>query len=157
MFCNRCGAQLQPDYVACPKCGRLLRTPVGGTGRLDGHVRTLSILWMIMGGIFVLPAVWLLLFGGGARFMVHNREPFAPLFPLFITLAGGTLVILAAGGICVGLGLQQRQAWARMAAIVLGVLALFHPPLGTALGVYTLWVLLPDDHGAQYRSMGQSL
>lgn len=156
MFCNRCGAQLQPDYVACPKCGRILGTPGSGARRgLDGHVRTLSILWMIIGGLFLLPAVWLLLFGSGARFMIHSREPFAPLFPLFITLAGGTLVILAAGGICVGLGLQQRLAWARLAAIVLGVLALFHPPLGTALGVYTLWVLLPDDHGAQYRSMSQ--
>src|SRR6266852_3303715 len=43
---------------------------------------------------------------------------------------------------CVGWGLLQRQPWARTIAIVLGILALFHPPFGTALGIYTLWVLL---------------
>jgi hypothetical protein len=30
------------------------------------------------------------------------------------------------------------------------VLALFHPPLGTALGVYSLWVLLADEGGNEY-------
>jgi hypothetical protein len=49
------------------------------------------------------------------------------------------------GGVCVGLGLMQRAPWARTAAIVLGVLALFHPSFGTASGVYSLWVLLGDE------------
>jgi len=65
-------------------------------------------------------------------------------------VAGGSLTILAAGGVCVGLGLIQRRAWARITAIILGGLALFHPPFGTALGTYTLWVLLADKHGDQY-------
>jgi hypothetical protein len=30
------------------------------------------------------------------------------------------------------------------------VLALFHPPFGTALGIYTLWVLLSDENGSEY-------
>jgi hypothetical protein len=60
-------------------------------------------------------------------------------------------VILAAGGMCVGLGLMQRAPWARMAGIILGALALFHPPFGTALGVYSLWVLLADENGDEYR------
>jgi hypothetical protein len=36
---------------------------------------------------------------------------------------------------------------------VLAILALFHPPFGTALGIYTLWVLLSDEGGAEYRRM----
>jgi hypothetical protein len=34
--------------------------------------------------------------------------------------------------------------------IVLAFLALFHIPLGTALGIYTLWVLLPEGTDAEY-------
>jgi len=34
--------------------------------------------------------------------------------------------------------------------IVIGILAIFHPPFGTALGIYTLWVLLPADAAAEY-------
>jgi hypothetical protein len=55
--------------------------------------------------------------------------------------------------VCVGWGLMQHQPWARIAAIVLGVLAIFHPPLGTALGIYTLWVLLADEGGLEYQRM----
>ena len=46
---------------------------------------------------------------------------------------------------------MQRAPWARTAGIILGVLALFHPPFGTALGVYSLWVLLADENGEEYR------
>jgi hypothetical protein len=58
---------------------------------------------------------------------------------------------VGAGGILVGWGLMRRQPWARIVAIVLGVISLFHPPIGTALGIYTLWVLLADEGGLEYR------
>ena len=46
---------------------------------------------------------------------------------------------------------MQREPWARMLAIVLGVLNLFDLPFGTALGIYTLWVLLPAESEREYR------
>jgi hypothetical protein len=153
MFCNRCGMEMQPGLAACPECGRRIGDVVRGVAqsRLERHLRTLGILWMAIGGLFLVPAVGLMVFGRGVRFVVHEREPLAGIFPLLLYLAGGSLVILAAGGWCVGMGLIQKQPWARVAAIGLGILALFHPPLGTALGVYTLWVLLADEHGEEYR------
>jgi len=51
---------------------------------------------------------------------------------------------------------MQHRPWARVTALILGVLALFHPPFGTALGIYTLWVLFGDDQGVQYRSMARA-
>ncbi|MFY9559434.1 MAG: hypothetical protein WAQ52_04300 [Terriglobales bacterium] len=45
---------------------------------------------------------------------------------------------------------MRHQPWARISAIVLGILALFHPPLGTALGIYTLWVLFSNNAGPEY-------
>jgi hypothetical protein len=77
--------------------------------------------------------------------------------PLLLYVGAGTLLILAAGGVCVGLGLMQRRPWARAAAIILGVLAILHPPFGTALGIYTLWVLLADEHGDEYRFLTRSV
>ena len=38
-----------------------------------------------------------------------------------------------------------------MLALVLGFLALIDVPLGTALGVYTLWVLLPERSEEEFR------
>jgi hypothetical protein len=51
---------------------------------------------------------------------------------------------------------MNHERWARTTAIVIGILALFHPPFGTALGIYTLWVLLPGESAAEYDRMSQA-
>jgi hypothetical protein len=158
MFCNRCGTALQPGSEACPACGRRLGDPTGEVAhrRLQGHLETLGALWMALGALFLIPAIALFLFGGGIHFVLRGREPLQGLFPIFVYLVGGTFTILAAGGVCVGLGLMQRRPWARTIGIILGVLALFHVPLGTALGIYTLWVLLADENGEEYRYLARA-
>ena len=37
-----------------------------------------------------------------------------------------------------------------MLVLVVAILSLLHFPLGTILGIYTLWVLLPAHSGAEY-------
>jgi len=158
MFCNRCGAELQPDFVACPRFGRRIGDLVSAIAqsRLEHHLHTLGVLWMVIGGLFLIPAVGLMLFGRGVHFIIHRQEALPGVFPLFLYIAGSALLILAAGGVCVGLGLMQRQSWARTVGIILGVIALFYFPMGTALGVYTLWVLLADGHSDEYRYPAQT-
>lgn len=153
MFCSRCRTEREPGLRACPGCGRRIGEAVTAVAfsRLDRHLQTLATLWIVVGGLFLIPAIGLMVFGRAAHFVVYGREPLPGLFPLLLLVAGGSLGILGAGGVCLGVGLMQRQAWARVAGIILGVLALFHPPLGTALGVYTLWVLLADEGGDEYQ------
>ncbi len=50
-----------------------------------------------------------------------------------------------------GYGLLKVRPWARVPSIVLGFLALLHIPLGTALGIYTLVILLPSEAGREYQ------
>ena len=67
----------------------------------------------------------------------------------------GDLVTSGAVGFVAGWGLLNREPWGRVLALVLGFIALIHVPLGTALGIYTLWVLLPanaEDEYAKYRA-----
>lgn len=156
MFCNQCGTQLQPEFNVCPKCGRPLNATSGvvvasSRERLERHLRILGILWVVLGALFLLPSLFFMGIGGVAHSFIPFEAGFAREFgPLVLFMLGGTLLILGAGGILVGWGLMKHQAWARIAAIVLGVLALFHPPFGTALGIYTLWVLFSDDAGTEY-------
>jgi hypothetical protein len=159
MFCNRCGTELPLGSDTCPKCARRIGDPLraGAQSRLQRHLGTLSVLWMILGGLFLIPALGLMFFGGSVHFVIRNSEPWAGMFPLFAYIAGSTMTILAAGGICVGLGLRERRPWARTVAIILGVLALFHPPFGTALGIYTLWVLLADERGDEYGYLARTM
>ncbi len=54
-------------------------------------------------------------------------------------------VVLSAPGIIGGFGLLRRKNWARITLIILGFLNLINLPFGTALGIYTLWVLLREE------------
>jgi len=51
------------------------------------------------------------------------------------------LTLLALPGIVAGYGLLKRRSWGRILAVVIGVLGLVNFPIGTAIGIYTLWVL----------------
>ena len=52
-------------------------------------------------------------------------------------------------------GLFEREPWARFLGLALGFLALLRFPFGTALGIYTLWVLLPETSGKEYERLAQ--
>jgi hypothetical protein len=71
----------------------------------------------------------------------------------FLTIIGGVIVLKAALGFVAGWGLLQREHWGRTAALVVGFVSLFNVPIGTALGVYTLWVLLPTQSDDDYRAL----
>jgi hypothetical protein len=61
-----------------------------------------------------------------------------------VTLVFATLSFL------VGFSLMTRKPWGRTLAIVVAILQLIKIPFGTALGIYTLWVLAPATSGAEY-------
>ena len=64
--------------------------------------------------------------------------------------AGVVLAMFGVLHLVLAWGLFERESWARTLGLVLGFLALLRFPLGTALGIYTLWVLLPQESGMEY-------
>jgi hypothetical protein len=52
------------------------------------------------------------------------------------------LVLTAVPGILGGIGLLRGKSWARILVSVLAIFDLLDFPVGTAISVYTLWVLL---------------
>ena len=158
MFCNACGSELQAGFNICPKCGRPIGDAVSYVTRtrLQNHLPTLGMLWIVAGALFLIPALILLFISGAVDFLIHQNAIARVLGPLVLTLIGGSILLVAVGGILVGWGLRNREPWARTTAIVLGILAIIHPPFGTALGIYTLWVLLSDDGGVEYRKLASA-
>ncbi|MEZ4633730.1 MAG: hypothetical protein R2856_01910 [Caldilineaceae bacterium] len=58
----------------------------------------------------------------------------------------GFLVALGLPGIfSLGIGLLMRKSWGRYLAIIVGILNLPNLPIGTALGIYSLWVLFKTE------------
>ena len=116
--------------------------------RISGHVRLLGILWLALSVFRLLPGVLLWsFFRHGGAFL-----PFG--VPMFVhgllRIVGMLFLASAAIGIVAGWGLLERQPWARTLAIVVAFVNLLDMPFGTALGVYTLWVLLPAESEKEY-------
>ena len=55
------------------------------------------------------------------------------------------LVVLSLPGIVGGLGLLRGKEWARIWVLILSVLNLFNIPIGTAIGIYSIWVLIQEE------------
>ena len=92
MFCNRCGTDTQAGGGVCPRCGRHIGDPVGevAQSRLERHLHTLGILWMAIGGLFLIPAAGMMVFGRGLHFVLNHGEPWPEFFQLLVYVAGST-------------------------------------------------------------------
>ena len=157
MFGVRCGATLQPEQSYCPACGKPVATvplmPV--QSRLAGHMRLLAILWFAVSAFRMLPGIFLLtMFGPDNRFLPANVPGFVNGI---LQTVGYVLIIGAAAGLIAGWGLLERQPWGRTLAIVLGAFSLIDLPFGTALGIYTLWVLLPAESAVEYQRTARAV
>jgi hypothetical protein len=162
MFCDGCGGAVQPGQAYCSRCGKqivgtviAMPTP---TGRVHAHVHLLGLLWLALSAFNVVGGLILLVLG--TTFFPHLRNmtnlpqdvPVGFFSALFCTL-GALVLTKAACGFFAGWGLLKRHDWARVLALVLSFISLFNIPFGTALGVYTMWVLLPSDSQREYDTL----
>jgi hypothetical protein len=56
-------------------------------------------------------------------------------------VAIGVTVLTTLPALIGGIGLLKKQPWARVLLFVVAVFELFSFPIGTAVGIYTLWAL----------------
>lgn len=167
MFCNSCGATLHSDQRFCASCGKQVVAappppaslpPLAVGSRLARHLRMLGIFWIAFSALRVLKGGGHILGAGVVRRMGHGwfgplgwGWPAGDILPSILSFTAMCLLALAVAGLAAGWGLMERRSWARTLAVILGILALFDPLLGTALGIYTLWVLLPAQAEQEYR------
>lgn len=124
--------------------------------RVARHITLLAVLWIARGALHFLGAAGAFVAG---RFILPRILPSFPLAGLVeasLAISTGVLVIGGAACLATGLGLMQRESWGRPLALVMGFLALLSVPFGTALGIYTLWVLLPAPADTEYRRMSRA-
>jgi hypothetical protein len=119
------------------------------------HVDLLGLLQLAWGGVGLLLAASLLLLALGAAAIARSGSG-DPL------TAGATALLFVVFAAAVALG-GWANAWAgravrryrpqgRTAALLLGVMNLFVLPFGTALAIYTFWVLMHNDARAFFEA-----
>jgi hypothetical protein len=173
-FCSNCGAPVQaapvqgapPVYAAPPPAGyaappaQYVAPPHAFyEARVSQHVHTLGILWCVYGAYRALAGIVAMMFlmgvatpgfmgGMGSRGM--SFMPFAPVMGGLAAVAGVFILFSSVLAFVTGYALMTRRPWGRTIGIVAAILSLIKIPFGTALGIYTLWVLAPTASGMEY-------
>ena len=168
MVCQSCGSPVEGAF--CSKCGAPLPAPpppiygvpqpIMVAPRVQQHLQMLGIFWCVYGAYRALTGIIAALilmgistpgfFGG---FGSPRGLPFMPFAPWMGGLATLVVVLTSIGAVldlATGVSLLMRKSWGRILAIVIAILSLIKIPFGTALGIYTLWVLAPSASGAEY-------
>ncbi|MBL7967968.1 MAG: hypothetical protein JNK09_13280 [Prolixibacteraceae bacterium] len=62
-------------------------------------------------------------------------------------------IVISIPGILAGMGLYKRKEWARILTLVLSVIEIFSFPFGTAIGIYSIWVLIQPETIAEFNKV----
>lgn len=115
------------------------------------HVKVLGVLYLVMSGIGLLFALLIFFALGTAASIVgmsaspEDAAVAMPILGITGTALSALLLILSLPGLITGWGLLKLRPWARIVGIVLAVISLLNFPIGTAIGIYGLWVLLTKE------------
>jgi hypothetical protein len=111
---------------------------------MEKHVTVLGILYIAFSALGLLLAIIIFTAVVGGGIISGDSEAIAitsivgPAVALFF-------VLLSTPGLIGGIYLLTHRPWARILVLVLGFLNLIEIPIGTALGIYTIWVLFKDE------------
>ena len=152
---------MQPGQGFCSKCGKRIVGSVSLMqplpGRVQEHVRLLGLFWIAFAAFNTIGSIILYVLAN--TLFAHMRELGAPPAPTFFLrpLLSVVAILLLAKAVCgfiAGWGLLHHEPWARVVTLVLAFISLFtNIPFGTALGIYTMWVLLPSRSEQEYDAL----
>lgn len=162
MYCSGCGQALAQGQAFCPNCGRpaapmtpIAPPPVPGFEiQLDsyaGKIKALGILWFVYAGLSLLAGVVglafmrAMFFHGFGTWMhpwMHGGPSPTWIFPAILPFLWVFVVLRVALAVAAGWGLLEHAQWGRIVAIIAAIFSLIKFPFGTALGIFTLIVLL---------------
>jgi hypothetical protein len=78
-----------------------------------------------------------------ARFVEESEiADFLPLIAIWILVF---LLVISTPSLIGGFGLLMKKYWARYVVLIFSMFQIFNFPVGTAIAVYTIWVLVQDD------------
>lgn len=124
---------------------------------MEKHIKLVAVLNIVYRSILIVGSIALFIiaavFGRIMDFVERNGDLRADdvprelldIVPIILVVIGVILAVISIIAIIGSVGLMRKQEWGRITLIVVSVFNLMHIPVGTALGVYTLWVILNEE------------
>jgi hypothetical protein len=111
---------------------------------MENHITAVGVLSIGLSVLGILIGAFIFVLLAGIGYVVQDEEA-APVLAIVGFFVGLVLVILAIPGIIGGIGLLKRREWARILVLITSAFHLLNFPIGTAIGGYSIWVLVNAD------------
>ncbi len=117
---------------------------------METHKRILGILFIISGSVQILIMLILsTLFSILLPYILEHAQVdeqwiLVWIVPFTRIITFGVILLFAVPSIIGGIALLYKKIWALTLVLVLGCFKLFTFPIGTAIGIYTIWVYSED-------------
>jgi hypothetical protein len=125
---------------------------IGQENNMQQHIKILGVLNIVWGAMGAFAGLAIMLIFGVAFGIVGSasyQQPGASVALPIIAIIGGAisifLLLISVPAIIAGIGLIRFRPWARVLSIIISALHLLNIPIGTALGIYGLWVLFSQE------------
>ena len=118
--------------------------------KLDGHKKVLGILYVIsvvftVVAIILIKSILSIVFSFALdEANPHDRKIVDMILSIVQVLPYLLLIFISLPTLIAGIGLLTRQRWAPLFALIMGCFKLFSFPIGTAIGVYSIWIYSED-------------
>lgn len=111
---------------------------------MQSQVKIVGWMYIILGVFGFLSALCTaaIVFGGG---LISGDETAITTTGIIALVMVGLAFLFSIPGLITGIGLLKFKGWARILAMILGILSLPAFPIGTALGIYVLYVMFDSD------------
>jgi hypothetical protein len=124
---------------------------------MEKHITLVGILNIVYSGFALIGSLVLFAVGFGFRYIMEIAVRMDPhgvhelpaevfnIVPIVLTFIGAIILLVSIAGIIGAIGVIKRKEWGRITVLVISFFHLIHIPLGTILGVYSIWALLNDE------------
>jgi ABC-type tungstate transport system substrate-binding protein len=118
--------------------------------RLDGHKKILGILYVVSAvltitGMILVKAILSIVFSFVLdEANADDRRVIEMVLSLMQVLPYLIIIFFSIPTLIAGVGLLTKQRWATLFALIMGCLKLFSFPIGTAIGIYAIWIYSED-------------
>ena len=111
---------------------------------MDTHIKVVGLINIVFGilGLMAAGIVFIAVAGGG---LLSGDEEAILITSIVATSVSSVIAIFSIPEIIAGWGILKMKSWGRILGIVISVLDLLAFPIGTAFGIYGLWVLLNEE------------
>jgi len=113
--------------------------------RMKKHVTVVGALQIGFSILWLIGAIVIFFVFNFARGFVENDDVAGTVLKVMGIVLPVFLGTIATLGLVGGIALLSYKSWARILTIVVSALGCFNIPIGTLIGVYSIWVLMQDE------------